>query len=491
MEIEFKLSCTPLSARTLARHLTRLCGAAPHKLQLQNTYYDTPNQDLRAQGIALRIRQQGNLRLQTVKCAGSMSGGLSSRPEWETPYSGHFDFSPVDDTQIRERLEIFARLPGYRATLDTDFSRHAWHWRPDAETHVEIMLDRGRILAGGREDSICEFELELISGTPARLLDLAAHLGQIAPLFPCPLSKATRGSLLLAGKRNTLPAMDTHPTESGAAFVAEAQACLDHISINLPANCSAFDAENLHQVRVGMRRLRAVLQLFRPALRKGWCRRDIQAGAREHMRAIAPARNLHVLMDELLAPVAGEVDARAWQRLNGRLSGMAEQAFAAARTHLQSLPFAWWLLQSSLALHAEPLRPAWRSKPWPQGAGMLLAQHLKDYAAHLQGLKRTPEALHELRKAGKHLRYQLTLGSRTDRSRQLGRQLARVQDSLGQLNDLYSAGEILNRQPASLTATIATLGEAHRKRHAALHEQLPRQLRRLRDELAATRKEKR
>lgn len=490
MEIEFKLSCTPQSAAVLGRYLSRLTGAGPDKLKLQNTYFDTPQQDLRAQGIALRIRQQDNLCLQTVKCAGNVNGGLSSRPEWETPYTGRFDFSPVDDDGVRERLEILARLPGYRATLDTNFSRHVWHWRPDAATHVEIMLDRGRILAGGREDGICELELELVAGAPERLLDLAAQLGEIAPLFPCPLSKATRGSLLLAGKRNALPTSDSQPGDCAAAFAAEAQACLDHISINLPANCSGFDAENLHQVRVGMRRLRALLQLFRPALRKDWCRKLVLAGAREHMRAVAPARNLHVLIDEILAPAAPALDPRDCQRLDERLSGMAEIAFAAARDHLLSLPFAYWLLQSSLALHAAPLRPGWRKKPWPLTADALLARQLKDYANCLQRVERTPEVLHELRKAGKHLRYQLMLGNRTDRSRKLARHLARVQDTLGQLNDLYSAGEVLNRQPPSYAAVIAGLGAAHRKRHAGLHAALPRQLQRLGKDLAAMRKEK-
>ena len=491
MEIEFKLSCTPQSAAVLSRHLSRLTGAGAQKLKLQNTYFDTPQQDLRAQGIALRIRQQDDLCLQTVKCAGSVNGGLSSRPEWETPYRGRFDFSPVDDASVRERLEILARLPGYRATLDTNFTRHIWHWRPDADTHVEIMLDRGSILAGGREDAICEFELELVAGAPERLFDLAAHLGAIAPLFPCPLSKATRGSLLLAGKRNTLPTTASSPRDCAAAFATQAQACLDHISINLPANCSSFDAENLHQVRVGMRRLRALLQLFRPALRKDWCRKLVLAGAREHMRAIAPARNLHVLIDEILAPAAGVLDPRDWQRLNERLTGMADLAFAAARDHLQSLPFAYWLLQSSLALHAAPLRSGWRTRPWPHAADALLMQQLKTYAGCLQHAEQSPEALHELRKAGKHLRYQLTLGSRSALNKKLCRRLAHVQDSLGQLNDLYSAGEVLNRQPPSYAVVITGLGDTHRKRHAALHEALSGQLQRLRSDLAALRKEKR
>lgn len=493
MEIEFKLSCTPEAAAVLGRHLSRLTGATPQKVKLQNSYYDTPQQDLRAHGIALRIRQQGTLRLQTVKCAGSVSGGLSSRPEWETPYTGRFDFSPVSDSTVRGQLEILARLPGYRATLETNFSRHIWHWQPEAGTHVEIMLDRGRILAGGREDAICELELELVAGQPERLLDLAAALGNLVPLFPAPLSKATRGNLLLAGKRNAaLPPPPPSDNDGCAAiFTAQAQACLDQISVNLPANCSSFDAENLHQVRVGMRRLRALLQLFRPALRKDWCRREIQAGAREHMQAVAPARSLHVLIEDILLPAEAELDPRGWKHLHERLCGMEGLVFAAARNHLLSQPFAWWLLQTSLALHAKPLRGKWRALAWPKAADKLLDLRLKDYAQHLRAAKPDPETLHELRKAGKHLRYQLAICVPKTHGKALRRQLASLQDSLGQINDLHSAGEVLNRQTPSYAKVIADLGAFHSKRHAALHAELPEQLRRLRTELSALRKEKR
>src|SRR5690606_26365891 len=207
---------------------------------LQNTYYDTPNQDLRAQGIALRIRKQGRLRLQTVKCAGIVSGGLSSRPEWETPYGGRFDFSAVDAAEVRHQLETLAHLPGYRATLDTDFSRHVWHWRPEDGTDIEIVIERGRIVAGGREEAICEIDLELVSGDPTRLLDLVAHLGTLAPLFPAPLSKATRGSRLLSGPAKPAPLAVARAQDCHAAFAALAQACLDHISLNLPTNCACF-----------------------------------------------------------------------------------------------------------------------------------------------------------------------------------------------------------------------------------------------------------
>jgi hypothetical protein len=35
--------------------------------------------------------------LQTVKCASVASGGLSTRPEWEQPFTGRFDFSMIED----------------------------------------------------------------------------------------------------------------------------------------------------------------------------------------------------------------------------------------------------------------------------------------------------------------------------------------------------------------------------------------------------------
>lgn len=482
MEIEFKLSCTPHTATALGRQLTRLTGAAPQKLRLQNTYYDTPNQDLRAQGIALRIRRQGELELQTVKCAGFVSGGLSSRPEWETPYAGRFDFSPIDDARIREALEMLARLPGYRAMLDTHFSRHVWHWRPDTETHVEIVLDRGRILAGGREEAICELELELIAGRPERLFDLVAHLASLAPLFPAPLSKAARGSLLLSGAPQATVIEARYGADCHATFTTLAQTCLDHISINLPANCSRFTAENLHQVRVGLRRLRALLQLFQPLLRKGWPRKALTHGARQHMRKLAPARNLHVLLAEIVLPAAGAVEPRAAQQLQTRLVDLSDSAFAEAEAYLLTREFSEWLLHASLSLHARPLQHKAGKQNWAQHADKLVERQLKTYCKHLRQAKPTPAALHELRKAGKHLHYQLVASALGD-SRQrksVSKQVSRLKGALGQLNDLYSAADTLNHLPPAYTATIAAIGEHHMARHNTLLQLASEQLKPLR-----------
>lgn len=485
MEIEFKLSCTPETASVLTRQLSRLTGNSPQKLKLQNTYYDTPQQGLRAAGIALRIRQQDRQRLQTVKCAGQVSGGLSSRPEWETPYTGRFDFTPISDEATRTVLETLARLPGYQAMLDTNFNRHVWHWRPEAETHVEIVLDRGQILAGGRQEAICELELELIAGKPERLLDLVAHLGSLAPVFPAPLSKATRGSLLLTGSNKPMLAKPAAAEDAATAFQVLAQTCLDQISLNLPANCARFTAENVHQVRVNLRRLRALLELFQPLLRKHWCLHEIKAGAREHMLALAPARSLQVLLDDIVRPVTGELSASTKRKLEQRIGAMVEISFGAAREHLLSHEFANWLLHTSLALHAAPTRARTHQQIWPQSGSYLLTPHIKTYAKQLKKTKLTPESLHAIRKAGKHLRYQLdaTALAKTRHGKQVVRRLAQLQECLGQLNDLYSAADTLNRQPRSYAATIAAIGASHVARHAALLAEIPEHMTSLRHDL--------
>lgn len=329
-EIEFKLSCMPASATVLARYLSRLTGAAPQRLQLRNAYYDTPDQALRARGIALRIRHQRSGRknavLQTVKCAGQVSGGLSSRPEWETPYGGRFDFASVDHPVVRQTLETLQAKPGYQAMLDTDFERRVWHWRPEGGTHIEIALDQGQITAGGRHERICELELELLSGPPTRLFDLAAHLADIAPLFPAPLSKATRGSLLLANKPPALPKQDQPMQTCAEAVEVLLQDCLDHIALRLPANHGNFNAaDDLPRIRTELQRLYQLLQQIRPLLRKSWPRRAITQGAREHLQVLT-TRN--------------------------------------AREYLSSTTFAYWLLHSSLALHVQPVRRKLRTQAW-------------------------------------------------------------------------------------------------------------------------------
>ena len=92
-EVELKPALAEGHHSRFLRHPLLKQAVERHVETLDNLYYDTRELSLRRRGIALRLRRKGRDWLQTVKLAGSSAAGLSSRPEWEAPYMGHFDFS--------------------------------------------------------------------------------------------------------------------------------------------------------------------------------------------------------------------------------------------------------------------------------------------------------------------------------------------------------------------------------------------------------------
>ncbi|MFZ4539979.1 inorganic triphosphatase, partial [Propionivibrio sp.] len=189
-EVELKLRLPPSQARRLQDH-PLLSETTPQRYRLLNTYYDTPEQDLRRRGIALRIRRKDRtVWLMTVKGGDPGAGGLAQRSEWEAPTQpGVFDFTIVTDQDLREFLELHhGRL---QAVFSTDFTRTAWTLNRAGE-RIELALDRGKInapAAGDRSEPIseplCEVELELIKGeSPAVLFDLAIELSDNLHLHP-------------------------------------------------------------------------------------------------------------------------------------------------------------------------------------------------------------------------------------------------------------------------------------------------------------------
>lgn len=93
-EIEIKLALPSGCSDRLRRQLAAvpaLARQAPVQ-QVHNLYYDTPDQALRRQRAALRIRrvdgEGGSQWLQTLKTADKGLSALSQRGEWEVPVGG-------------------------------------------------------------------------------------------------------------------------------------------------------------------------------------------------------------------------------------------------------------------------------------------------------------------------------------------------------------------------------------------------------------------
>ncbi|WP_153108835.1 CYTH and CHAD domain-containing protein [Propionivibrio limicola] len=466
-EIELKLRLSPAEARQLIKH--RLLVATPgQKFRLFNTYYDTPDSDLRKQCIALRLRRKGwSSWLITVKGSDPNGGALAQRREWEAPTQpGVFDLSIVTDEGLREFLECKRAL--LQPVFSTDFTRITWRLER-ARAVVEVALDRGEIKpadGGGKSsvssEPICELELELLSGdSPDALFEIAIELAQDFELHPEILSKAERG-YLLAGSEMSQPAKAVcSPINSDMsavdAFRAIALSCVLHLQRNEGGAIAGSQPEYLHQARVAIRRLRSAFKVFAPVLMPAFI--DVYAprwGA--SASRLGGARDWDVFLSETLAPLEDAFPANPdLAALRTHAETAQGQAQAAARIALKEKEYSQLLLAFLAALfRVEPptieqvdARPVanlhkFASRRLARRAGVI------ERIINERG-KMSAERRHQLRIAFKKLRYALDffapiLGGRRLVAYQAS--LSALQDLLGTLNDQETASRlIMEMQP--------------------------------------------
>ncbi|MDF2182507.1 CYTH domain-containing protein [Neptuniibacter sp. CAU 1671] len=208
LEIELKLSLQPNAVTALLNH-PLLHSARANDLgtrRLENIYYDTADQRLRQQRIALRVRNKQGQYIQTLKGGGQARGGMHTRQEWEwTIPTATLVPELLQDTPLTELLPLAELETLLQPAFSTDFERHIWIVSDPAATpplKVELALDQGRVTtlqrSDGTSDAICELELELLEGSPAQLITLALQLAEQLPLLVNDVSKAQRGYRLLS-----------------------------------------------------------------------------------------------------------------------------------------------------------------------------------------------------------------------------------------------------------------------------------------------------
>ena len=500
-EIELKLALPESAQRNLLRHPLLRQASGKQSFRLVNLYYDTPGLTLRSQGMALRLRAKGRLWLQTVKCAGESGGGLSARPEWETPYVGHFDFSGIDDPTVRSCLEKPKLKARIAPVFETNFQRIAWLLEPQPGTRIEMVLDRGWIAAAGRREAISEIELELLQGDPAQLFAIAHALAGRVPVAPAPLSKADRGYRLF-GQVPATPVKGTAVVlapadEPLAAFRRIALSCLDHLQQNHPGACASDDPEYIHQMRVATRRLRAALRLFGPLLPVDFAAR-LTDPLQELMALLGQARDLDVLLAEIAEPVLAALpDEPRLAALTGIITERRFDRRQAAVAFLRSPPFGASVLAVLEALHGLDTS----AQKVGAGGTAQAAENLAGFAAdRLRRLRKKvlglaarariddPPSLHALRIGIKRLRYALEFFAPLAAERQMRRllrHLVALQDTLGQINDLANAGTLLmacaqeRGGDPRLREAVTLIGGWHGPRHQNLLAAIPAQLKHL------------
>ncbi len=480
-EVELKLALPEGEQRRLLRSPLLREAASRRNERLVNIYYDTPDLALHCNGIALRLRRSRRRWLQTIKCAGLSQGGLSSRPEWEGQYGGSFDFDAVTDARTRKLLERFkSRLV---PVFETNFMRTTWIIHA-TNADLLLMLDHGDISAGGRTSVISEVEIELAGGSVDDIFLLADRLAQGFSLNPTPRSKAERGYALFTGKKempvNAAPVMVDSAMKPIEAFRQIALAGLDHLQLNHHGSVHSDNAEYIHQMRVALRRLRASFRLFQPLLPVNFCE-HLLPPLHDLMRVLGTTRDLDVLTDEIVDPVMVAIPAEPRiADLAGAVAAQRRKARLLAIETLNDPAYGHFVLQAMRAVNQLLPGNEVTSNQFAEFANQRL-RHLQRKMLHLAQVARQddPASLHALRIGAKRLRYALDFLSPllpAQRTAKLARQLARLQNSLGQLNDLANAGTLLMAcadDDPGLREAVSLIGGWHGKRYARLLASVP------------------
>ena len=438
-----------MTRRTIGR-------AATHRLR--SIYFDTPDHMLRKSGIALRVRRVDGRWVQTVKSGTALVSGLSNPLEVEAAVEGpEPDLDAIDHAPLRKAVRKAARSGGLAPVFETDMRRTARRLRTPCGGEVELALDRGKIKAGDRTAPICEAEIELKVGTPDAVFDMGELMFVEAPLRFSQASKAEQGYRVARGKRAKplLPLAIGSPTigmddTTEQAFRTLVSRCAHVIAHNLRVVIESDAPEGPHKLRIALRNLRAVLRAFGHVVDAAPLRR-LEADAGTLSRVVGELRDADVLLEDIVAPLSqGRGEDAGYAALRDMLLAHREHVRTRVRSELTSS----WISAFQFRLLACAQGNEWISGLDEEAVAALKAPArltarlaLRKTWKRARKRGRHPARLtvperHRLRKALKTLRYTAEMFSPLYRKRKVRRfirELKRLQDAFGYLNDIALA----------------------------------------------------
>ncbi len=285
-ERELKLRFDPQHADSLRHHpvLAALAEAPPRVEPLHSTYFDTADHRLRDAGLALRVRRlPDGRRLLTLKS--SPPAGLQlARGEWESPLAaeapGEAELAALQHTPLAAMGAPAELAAALQPVCTTAFDRTIWDVRIGG-AQLEVGMDLGAAIGGIAADAprveLHELEIELHHGPFDAAFDLAWALAQDVALLPSPLSKAYRAAQAAGWVQPALPPLARSLAEApraGLAVAGALQQAAAVLSVGSELLQQQAASETVHQMRLQLRRLRALLRLLEAD------GRDVRSGAR-------------------------------------------------------------------------------------------------------------------------------------------------------------------------------------------------------------------
>lgn len=433
--------------------------------RLTSVYFDTPDHALKAAGLVLRIRRKRTTLLLAAKWAVA-SEGLFARGEHEVVCPSPAPDLSLLGPEIAERIRAVVKDEPLLPVFTTDIRRSLRLVRFGGST-IELALDTGTVVAGMRSEPIREIEIELKDGSADAIYDFAAMLAKSCALSIVALSKSERGFLLASGKAPKVARTPVAPL-AGAATVDDLIAgvigsCIQQFVSNWPAFQRAERVDAVHQMRVSLRRLRAMVGLFNRAYPSP-AFTDLRNEAKRIASAMGDARNWDVFAEMVRnGPMVAVSSVSGFGDLLAGVEERRRVAYAEVRALLEDPA----TTQFVIAAEAFVARRGWRTAlatgdlsglaAAPQGfAADSLSRLDRKVRKRGRGLAdKTAEERHEVRIALKGLRYAAELYAplftNPGDAKQYTAAAARVQDTLGSSNDMAVAGDLVTRLPPAPT----------------------------------------
>jgi triphosphatase len=451
-EVELKFALPRDQASEVAGAIGALADAPARRLN--SVYFDTPKGALKRKGLTLRVRREdGGRFVQTLKEGGDGLG----RGEWEAKVKG-----PCPDLAVLRATpagEVLARSAKLAPTFEVDVRRRSIDMS-EAGSVIEVSLDEGVARAGNDEVPFSELELELKSGPHGGLFTLARRVAAAGDLTLSFTAKAERGAAVGAGRSAAVkfrPPALSRDLSSGEAFQKAAMACLRQITANAERLRRRPSPEVIHQLRVGLRRLRSLITSFKSVVSDARLP-AIKAELKWLTGELDAARNLDVLLHGgYRAALAQKQDAGGVKDLGRRLRAARALAYARCASAIEGERFRRLLVDVFVWIWSGPWTQARetaeaRERPIRRQAAKELERRRRKITRQGERLRELePEVRHKLRIQAKKLRYSadifVGLFSHPKRAKAFIETLKKAQDALGELNDIV-VGEQLARETA-------------------------------------------
>ena len=458
-ELKFTGSPTEIAALPQSPAFSALSTGKGEWERLDTTYYDTPEGDLAAAGLSLRLREERGRLIQAIKRNRDVGG--VRRDEIETPVtrpsifpkdSGDADADRLIE-QHGERLAPIARTVTDRWTAAVIYRK----------SRLELSIDLGRAECLGAQSHtapLAELEIELLDGDPSHIFEVARLLARHASLrlyarskLETALALGEPGGLYGIEKSPRVVADANEPVsdllQRNLAVIAARMASLQPVLVD------ARRVEGLHQMRVALRRLRAVERVFRPYLgKKGLS--GLAVRARAFAKRLDAARDWDVFLEETLPAVMdSDIAPKSGAAFKSRAQGMRAKAWAKAARAISSPDFTLFLID----LMEAAVLASWRKKAKKEMSLAVSKFAPRTLDRTLRKASKTSSrirldhitALHELRIALKKLRYPVQMFRsaypKGERKSYMAA-LSALQEKLGAVNDAVVAQRLADEAAA-------------------------------------------